>query len=101
MAAAAVGDEVELEVGQLQPRDWQRRRQVGDLGGHRGGGGGHLVRLEQAYMTSTICLIDLDPLNPGLGVLTESFGFEFFEDPEVSNIVSIHTGGYVGAIFSI
>lgn len=26
-----VGDEVELEVGQLQPRDGQRRRQVGDL----------------------------------------------------------------------
>ena len=64
MAAAAAGDEVELEVGQLQPRDGQRRRKVGDLGGHRGGGGGHLVRLEQAYMTSTICLIDLDPLNP-------------------------------------
>ena len=50
MAAAAVGDEVELEVGQLQPRDGQRRRKVGDLGGH--GGGGHLMWLE-AYMTST------------------------------------------------
>ena len=46
MAVAAVGDEVELEVGQLQPRDWQRRRQVGDLGGHGGGGGGgHLTWL--------------------------------------------------------
>ena len=45
MAAAAVGDEVELEVGQLQPRDGQRRRKVGDLGGHGGGGGGHLTWL--------------------------------------------------------
>ena len=41
--AAAAGDEVELEVWQLQPRDGQRRRQVGDLGGH--GGGGHLTWL--------------------------------------------------------
>ena len=34
-----VGDEVELEVRQLQPRDGERRGQVGDLGGR--GGGGH------------------------------------------------------------
>ena len=50
MTVAAAGDEVELEVGQLQPRDGQRRRQVGDLGGH--GGGGHLIWLGTC-MTST------------------------------------------------
>ena len=43
VAAAVAWDEVELEVWQLQPRDGQRRRQVGDLGGH--GGGGHLTWL--------------------------------------------------------